>query len=109
MIDIRIFNHNHTEVVAYVPATDNLTCHNEAPCNNEGGNMGLVRIKYGEQKGNLAIIYWNELWESSAFGELITDKDAFDLCFDKNKTHLIEELGINPNREYEEHEVECLF
>ena len=111
-MDIRIFNENHSRVIAYVPPCDNLTCHNEAPCNNEGGNIGLQRIKFGQYTGKLCVVYWHEAWLECAFGEIISETDAFELCFERSKTHLIDQLMIDPNNDFvvdENHIVECNF
>lgn len=108
-MDIRVFNDNHSKVIAYVPPCDNLTMKNEPPCNNEGGNIGLCRIEFGQYAGKLAVVYWNEMWMSSAFGELIDEVEAFELCFERGKTHLIDILEINPNNDLETHEVDCYF
>ena len=64
---------------------------------NEGGNLGLVRVSQGKYKGCLALLYQDEWYPSCNHGELISDHDAWELCQNRGKVHLIEQLGIEWN------------
>lgn len=62
---------------------------------NEGGNMGITRIKKGKYRGVLAILYENEGHPSTNWGKLISDHDAWELCQNRGKISLIEKYNID--------------
>jgi hypothetical protein len=85
-------------IIAVEEFEPNLNIKNVPNYLNEGGNMGLTRIKKGKYRGVLAILYENEIHPSSNFGELISDHDAWELCQSRGKVHLIEQLRIEWNQ-----------
>lgn len=64
---------------------------------NEGGNMGLCRVSKGKYKNSLAILYQSEVHPSCNHGELISDHEAWELCYNRGKVHLIDKLHIEYN------------
>lgn len=109
-MQIRIYeDYKHTKAIAYTEPINNLTIKDARPYENDGGDIGLVRIEHGQFKGRLAIIYYNELYIECGFGELIDECEAFDLCFERGKPWLIDKLKIDPNADLENHIVECYF
>lgn len=59
---------------------------------NEGANMGLIRDK----QGNLVLMYQHEEFPSSDHAEYISEEEAYELCLNRGKQCLVEELRITP-------------
>lgn len=59
---------------------------------NEGANMGLIRDK----KGRLILMYQHEEFPSSDHAEVVSEEEAYELCLNRGKQHLVEELHLTP-------------
>jgi len=66
---------------------------------NEGANMGLIRDKTGK----LVLMYQHEEFPSCDRAEYITETEAYEICLNRGKQCLVEELHIIPS--YSEVEV----
>jgi len=64
---------------------------------NEGGNMGICRVSRGKYEGCLAVLYQSDVHPSCNHGEIISDNEAFELCQNRGKIHLIDQLRIQWN------------
>ena len=95
-MQIPIYNSQH-EIIHVEKMINNLNIRDAPEYLNEGGNMGLTRIKEGKYNGVLAVLYENEKCPSSSYGELISDHDAWELCYNRGKVSLIEEFDIDWN------------
>ena len=60
---------------------------------NEGGDMGLTRNK----EGRLVLMYHYTEFPSRDKGEYISEEEAYEICYNRGKQHLIEQLQIKPN------------
>lgn len=106
---IRVYlDGNMKKVVGYVKLNTWLDLNNAPSYENEGAHMGIERIEEGRYKGRLAVIYYNEAWTSSSFAEIVSEVEAYDLCFERGKFNVIEKLEINPNKIYPP-VVECVW
>lgn len=92
---------NNKKRVASVRFVPNLNLAGEPSYVNEGGNMGLIRIKDGRFKDRLVVMYENEFYPSQNRGEFISEDDAYDLCLSRGKNVVIKRLNIHPTDEEE--------
>lgn len=60
---------------------------------NEGCNMGLIR----DTQGNLVLMYQHEEFPSSDFAEYVSEDEAYELCLNRGKQCLVEELHLRPS------------
>ena len=100
MFDIPIYTKKHDKIIAVIPLKQfkpNLNIGNTPGYNNESCNMGLIRIPQGKYKGNLAILYENECYPDTNWGEIISDHQAYELCINRGKTNIINKLNIEWN------------
>jgi len=87
---------NHNKIISVEEFKPNLNIRGPAYIN-EGCNMGICRITQGEYKGCLALLYQDMIHPSCNHGELISDNDAWELCKNRGKMHLIQEYNIEWN------------
>lgn len=95
MITVCITN-KQGKIISVVPFTPNLNI-NGPRYLNEGGDMGLTR----DHNGKLVLMYHYTEHPSSDKGEYISEEEAYEICYNRGKQHLIERLHITP-REYME-------
>ena len=95
-MQIPVYDNNY-EIIAVENFKNNLDIIDAPSYTNEGCSMGLTRISKGEYKGYLALLYENEIHPNSSHGELISDHDAWELCYKRGKISLIEEFDIDWN------------
>ena len=95
-MQIPVFDNNY-KIIAVENFKNNLDINDAPSYTNEGCSMGLTRITKGEYKGVLALLYENEIHPNSSHGELISDHDAWELCYKRGKISLIEEFDIDWN------------
>lgn len=84
------------KIIAVEKFTPNLNIHGPSYIN-ECCNMGLVRITKGKYKGSLAILYQDYWHPSTNHGTIISDNEAFEICQNRGKIHLIDKLQIQWN------------
>lgn len=85
------------KILEIVPFTPNLNLQGPRYLN-EGGDMGLARNK----EGRLVLMYHYTEFPSCNKGEYISEEEAYEICYNRGKQHVIEQLQIKPNYKGEE-------
>lgn len=104
MIPIPLYDENR-RIIRTVKFVDNLTI-DTPPYQvlERGCGVGLKRLKKGKYQGMLVLMkydYWNP---TGSEAEFISEDEAYELCLNRGRAKLIEELGLMPM--YPEKEVE---
>lgn len=95
-MQIPVYNKNHV-IVSVEEFKPNLNLHQVPSYLNESCNMGLVRISKGPYKNCLAVLYEHPFYPSCNRGEIISDNEAFEICQNRGKVHLIDQYKIQWN------------
>lgn len=97
---IKVIDENN-RIIDTVEFIDNLTLDNVAPYRNFNGKVGLTRCTSDRYKNQLVLCYFYEDQQEKSYAEFISEKDAYNLCAQRNKLEVAKELNINLLEEVE--------
>lgn len=89
------------ERLCTVKFKDNLTKEDVPDYVNMNCRIGLVRYPGLRFMGSYVLCYYDKFYPPRSYGEVITAEEAYDICVRNNRFDLIEELGIEYERERE--------
>lgn len=89
MIKIPLYDGN--KIVDVVEFVDNLTLSHVPDYVNENGHIGLCR-----HRGMLVLMFFDEHYQETSHAEYISEKEGYELCLNRGKLDLAEELEISP-------------
>lgn len=92
MTKIPLYN-NKEEIIGTVKFIDNLTLSSSPSYLNEGGQLGIKRLKTNQ----LVYMYYDPVYPSASRAEFISEEDAYIMCLNRGKLAVVDKYKINPN------------